>query len=453
MQRISEEYENYEPEVSVWPYVLLGFLVPLVPFLSYLLMAKHGFADSGTLIWNVLFMVPIALLFFASAYVVRTSEGSLSYIFIGVLHFFLTMFYWAGRSGDTAYPLGLMIAPSFLSPLAYAYYAKRKRKPAWTSVLILTALSSALIILYFALRKADGLYGLVCYSIPSLVLAISLFTFAVTRRMENTPWFIMIPLSLIAFFSLLMGDGFITASADIRELLIYILKEVASSYVFWYSVSIIITYQALSHKSYFRNIGQQPMTEEKSTEYKEDEEPRPFFPEGFKGNEKEPPFRTADYRTAYPPRKSRFEEQNKEDSGAEKPSDDEDESYEERPRRQRREYYDEPRPRSRRDYRDYDEDDYCERPLRRERYRDYDEYDDDYYMERRRQRPSDDDYYRERDQRERYDDRRRYLPRYEEDRPRRSVRDLDYEDDPRSQYDKWYDLIKGDNPDNDDRRR
>ena len=453
MQRISEEYENYEPEVSVWPYVLLGFLVPLVPFFSYLLMAKHGFADSGALIWNILFMVPIALLFFSSAYVVRTSEGSISYIFIGVLYFFITLFFWGSRGGATVYPLGLMIAPSFLPPLSYAYYAKRKRRPAWAPILILTAISEALIIVYFALRRAGGIYGFVCYSIPVLAAAIALLTFAVTRRMENTPWFIMIPLSLIAFFSLFMGDGFIGASSDIRELLIYILKEIASSYVFWYSVSVIITYQALSHKSFFRNIGMN-INEEKSTEYREEEgEKEPFFPEGYKQPPKEPPFRTADYRTAYPPRMSRFEEQSAADEEKSRPSDPDDDRYEERPRRSRDDYYEEPRPRRR--YRDYDDDDdYYERPLRRERYRDdYDEYDDGYYPERRRQRPSDDDYYRERDRRDRYDDRRRYLPRYEDERPRRAVRDLDYEDDPRSQYDKWYDLIKGDAPDKGDRRR
>ena len=44
-ERISDLYEDFEPEIRVWPYVALGFLIPLVPILLSL-------AFGGTFTWQ-----------------------------------------------------------------------------------------------------------------------------------------------------------------------------------------------------------------------------------------------------------------------------------------------------------------------------------------------------------------------------------------------------------------
>ncbi len=404
-------------------------------------------------------MFPIAAMLFVTAYAVRTAKGTVLYIFIGMMYFFIVLFRWASLGGASAFPLGLMVSPAFLPPLAYAYFAKRRRLSGWVSVIILTALSAMLVLLYFAFSlRPSGVYGIICYLFPSLVIAIALLTAAVTRRMENTPWFIMIPLSVLTALSLLMGDGFISSSGSIRSLFVYLLSEIVSGYQFWFMVSVVITYQALSHKSYFRNIGIDFSSSE-SASVKEDPSTEPFFPEGYREEPSQPRRSSvdpADFRTAYPPRVSRF------GGREEKP---EREDRDERDERNAR-HDDESGRCRRRD--DYSEDDrrYREDAAERRRYRDsYDDYGYDDYRDRpdrgyddregRCRRYRDDPYYDDR----RYiddDDRpRRRRIRYDEDddRYRRPVRDLDYEDDPRSRYDKWYDLIRGDGAEDPDRRR
>ena len=416
-ERLHEEYENYEPEVSIWPYVLLGFIVPLVPFLSHILLERSYSAEIEGMLFNFLYMLPIASLYFIASYVVRTSRSSVLLIFNGLLYFFITLFYWGSRNINSAefiYSFGVLSSPAFLAPLSYAFYAKRKRLPGWGTTLLVSIAFLACTILYLFMKvKPTGLVGLISYSLPSLVLLVALLTFFVNRRMESTPPFIMIPLSLAAFLTLLIGNSFLRSTVSAVRFFTYLSLQLISSYSFWYAVSIIVVYQALSHKSSFRNIGIN--FESKDTEYTEEKDSSAdFYPEGYKEYDK-------DYRTAYPPKSSRFDDTAKESE--EEPQKEEiktppRERYEER-RNDDDYYYDEPRRRR--------------RPVRRVvEY--YDDYDDDEYDRRRRR--DDERYYRDRNDSD-YDDR--------EYRSRSSrVRDLDYEDDPRHEYDKWYDLIKGD---------
>lgn len=428
-QRLSEEYENYEPEVSVWPYVLLGFIVPLVPFLSHFLLIENYVPAIEGNAFNVLYMLPIAALYFITAYVVRTSRGSILLLLDGLFYFFITLFYWGikTKNGDQlSYSLCTLISPAFLAPLSYAFYAKRKRLPLWALSLLLTLLAAALMLSYLILcHSVTERAKLISYLLISLLALVSLLTFFVTRRMESTPAFIMVPLALFAFLTLMTGNGFEKSLISARSFFIYLLIEIISSYAFWFSVSFVVIYQALSHKSSFRNIG--IAFEDKDKEYTEEKESTDFYPEGYKPY----PNDDKDYRTAYPPQNSRFSNDNKEEAKPESEPE-----MEERRAPAERDYYDDrpqrrPRPRRRVvEYYDYDDDydmDYEDRRYRERRERD--EYDD------RRERSRTRDY---------YDDRRELPSRDYDDRRHREVRDLDYEDDPRSQYDKWYNLIKGD---------
>lgn len=416
-QRLSEEYENYEPEVSVWPYVLLGFIVPLVPFLSHFLLIENYVPNIEGTAFNVIYMFPIAALYFISSYVVRTSKGSSLLIVDGIFYFFITLFYWAlkTKNGESfLYSLCIIISPSFLAPLSYAFYAKRKRLPMWHLILLLTLLSLGLMMTYLIISQTQtGNVKHISYSMLSLLLLIAFFTFFVTRRMESTPAFIMIPLSLYAFLTLLIGNGFISSLTSARSFFIYFLMEIISSYSFWFSVSFIVIYQALSHKSSFRNIG--ISFEDKEVDYTEEKDNADFYPEGYRAYQND----DKDYRTAYPPKSSRFSNDYKEEV---KPVqyDVKDEDIKERRAPVERDYYDD-RPQR--------------RPRPRRRVVEYYDYDDDYDMD------YDDRRYRERRERDDFDDR---PSRGTEERRHREVKDLDYEDDPRSQYDKWYELIKGD---------
>ncbi len=417
-QRLSEEYENYEPEVSIWPYVLLGFVVPLVPFLSHFLSIESYTPSIDGNAFNTIYMLPIAALYFIAAYVVRTSRGSMLFMLDGIFYFFITLFYWGikTKNGDSfTYPLCVLLSPSFLSFLAYAFYAKRKRLPVWALVLLLTLLSALLMISYLAFsHSTTGKVQAISYMMVSLLALLAFLTFFVTRRMEATPPFIMIPLALYAFLSLMIGNGFEGALFSIRSFFIYLLSETISSYAFWFSISFVVIYQALSHKSSFRNIG--IVFEDKERDYTEDKESSEFYPDGYKPC----PNDDKDYRTAYPPRSSRF-------------SNDSQESVKSEPERTAEPDINERRASSERDY--YDNR-YEPRPRPRRRVVEYYDYDDDY------DRSYDDR--RSRDRRDDYNDRRELPPRDYDAKGHREVRDLDYEDDPRSQYDKWYDLIKGD---------
>ena len=440
-ERISDLYEDFEPEIRVWPYVALGFLIPLVPILLSL-------AFGGTFTWQsgLRYCVAVLPLVFSSL-VMKDGEKAWLMLLSGGAYLFSILILWIERSLTQAsvlplgIPFALALSPMVLSLLSYSFFQKRKRGK-WAGVLALSLLLS------IALAILSG-YGDSGFSIfralyPILLVALGLSIFLVTRRSDSTPWYLNVILFLLLLSSSLFHSGILeiveTRSAENISMVSLVLGVFVHDFEFWYTLSFLFVFASLASKSSYRTVvvEEEEKDEEKSEEGSEvfsvppQSSPLPrdsrysyppsssrFSPEEKK---EEPVVRKEEYREERPrerdvrtPRQPRYEEERR-DEGYD------DKWYEfiqggvreeerPRPREERRreypEYRDERRYRDdERDYRRYDDRDYRDR--RRDDYRDV---------------RDDRDYYRRRD----YDERRDY---YDDRRDRPRIRRDDYDDRP-----------------------
>lgn len=418
-EKYIEDYEDFEPEMRTWPFVLLSFLLPLVPLLLTVLLGK-GFS-----ILLVPEYVIVLMPLFSTALCIRDGERSWTLIVSSALYLALVLLEWAiakkgGKSGYAlSVPFILALTPGILPLASYTFFSKRKRSNwiGWALVSFLFPLASVFVIW----NETASVFWIIY---PCVMALLSLMLFFVTRRTESTPWYITLPLILLVLSSFTLYPGFcdVLLTGTLTEKINCALRCFMYSFPFWYTLSFLFVFSGLAGKSSYRKALVDDGAEDTGTAGNYDDMSETVIV---------PPVSDSVSRQSCytdPPEYSRFDsssprreevrEENAEDTpvrtgSTREPQKGDDKWYDfieggvksdDRPTR-----HDE----RRRDDRDY--------PERR-----YDERDRDYYRSDRERRDRYDDrdrYYRDdRERRECYDDRDRY---YRDDR-RYDDRDRDY---------------------------
>ena len=447
-ERISDLYEDFEPEMRIWPYWALGLLIPLVPLcLSFSLSLSFSWQ---TISKYVISTLPLVF----TAFIMKDGEKSWLLPLSGALYASLTLLLWVDSSleGAISYPLGIPLAfaisPSILSLAAFSFFLKRKRGKWILPFLLSFLLSSSLV----ALSMYSGEEGIMIYRgiYPLLLVLLSLSVAFVTRRSDSTPWFVFLLLILILLSSSLFHSGIMAVlegeAIEGASFFSSFLGVFVHDTEFWYTLTFLFVFAGLSGKSSYRTVVEDIPEKEEKEETEETFRVTTERPENMK--------------YTYPPSSSRFSGKSEEIKR--------EEPVQEDPPRPR--YEDEPRQSAPQDDKWYD---FISGGVREERrdnrsrdtYRDdnrrrrddYDDYyrdsrRDQYYRDDERIRRRDDGYYRD-GYRDIMDDDRRYVDerRYRDDRgyrdrdeyPRRDDRDYrrddDYYRDRRrpSDYDDW----------------
>lgn len=442
-ERYIDDYEDFEPELRIWPFAFLSFLLPLFPLLANTFLGS-GFSFSS-LIAYVVSVLP--LLF--TAIILKDGEKAWLLLVSGGLYFLYSLLLWVNdklSSSTIVVPLALLISPFLLSVIAYGFFQKRKRGGWLGWILISIILSSLLLFLSYRYRRVDA-SGYLVY--PFLLILLSIVMFFVTRRSESTPWFVSFIIILLVVSSITLYPGVVDSinSGERNVIINKVLSALLFGFYFWYNLSFLFVFTALSAKSSYKRA---------TIREKEDYSDAGEVDEEFSVPPYQDSVRSEKNKYTYPPEYSRYNENEKEKRVEEKSNnvkeererinttrdrendktDDKwyafiqsgvderrdakrDDSY--RSRDYYDSYYEDPRRR-------YREDDYPSPPRRRER--------DDRYYDDYRERRDERDYYppRRRDDRDYYyDDRRRieYDDRYYQDYPpprrrERDDRDRDY---------------------------
>ena len=447
-ERISDLYEDFEPEMRIWPYWALGLLIPLVPLcLSFSLSLSFSWQ---TISKYVISTLPLVF----TAFIMKDGEKSWLLPLSGALYASLTLLLWVDSSleGALSYPLGIPLAfaisPSILSLAAFSFFLKRKRGKWILPFLLSIILSSLLFVL--SIYSGDG--GIMIYRgiYPLLLVLLSLSVVFVTRRSDSTPWFVFLLLILLLLSSSLFHSGIMAVlegeAIEGAGFVSSVLGVFVHDTEFWYTLTFLFVFAGLSGKSSYRTVVEDIPEKEEKEETEETFRVTTERPENMK--------------YTYPPSSSRFSGKSEEIKR--------EEPVQEEPPRPR--YEDEPRQSAPQDDKWYD---FISGGVREERrdnrsrdtYRDdnrrrrddYDDYyrdsrRDQYYRDDERTRRRDDGYYRD-GYRDIMDDDRRYVDerRYRDDRiyrdrdeyPRRDDRDYRRDDDyyrdrqRRPDYDDW----------------
>lgn len=430
-----EDYEDFEPEMRTWPFLLLSLLIPLIPLVLNILLGD-GFSP-----FLVLDYVTALLPLFCTALCIRDGERAWMLIVSSALYWAGILVEWASTKlgGETGYPLGipfiLALTPGLLPLAAYAFFSKRRRSN-WIGWAFVTFMFSLLSL--FITWRESGVVVWIIY--PSLMVLLSLMLFFVTRRTESTPWYVTLPLVLLVLSSFTLYPSFNDAfpGGTINEMISVAFRCFLYSFPFWYTLSFLFVFSGLAGKSSYRKAlvdDDTPSDNKNAGNYDDMAETVVVPPHSVENGYTNPPqYSRFDSSSSY--RKDEEEKRvevqpSTKDVRQSSPKDDkwydfieggvksgESDSRDER----RRTDYDE---RERDYYRDEQRDRYDER-----RERGYDE---------RRYRDNRDRYYDERNRDRYYRDERRYDDDLYE-RDRRSLRDRDYDDRdyPRRRYDDDY---------------
>ncbi|MBQ0072501.1 MAG: hypothetical protein KBS81_11725, partial [Spirochaetales bacterium] len=111
-ERVSDDYEDFEPEVRIWPYVALAFLLQMVPVLLSVALGEKNYFTLFLRSFYGLF----PLLYTAS--ILRHGEKPWRLALSGVLYGVMELILWVTASvgGAKGYalglPFGLVLYPS-----------------------------------------------------------------------------------------------------------------------------------------------------------------------------------------------------------------------------------------------------------------------------------------------------------------------------------------------------
>ncbi len=245
-----EDYEDFEPENAVWPFFLLSFLLPLIPFVMNIVLGSEGFT-----LLLLLQYITCLLPLFCTSLSVRDGERAWTILLSSFFYFALVLFLWASHkiNGDVALPFALNASPSLLPFIAFTFFKKRKRNN-WIGWAIIGVMLSALL-LYFAYR-AFSLDNLVMLIYPAILFLLSLTPFFVTRRTESTPAFVAFLLVLLVFASFTIYPSFSSSFliAPLNEKLTILLNCFLYSFVFWYTLSFLFVFSGLAGKSSYKRV-------------------------------------------------------------------------------------------------------------------------------------------------------------------------------------------------------
>lgn len=264
-ERITDDYEDFEPDVTIWPFVLLAFLLQLLP-LTLTVLLKGGLSF-GLFLRAVVGMLP--LLFAAS--IMRNGERPWKLPVASVAYGTVELILWmaSSRSGAASYSLGipfaLAVSPAVLGLVAYVFFLKRIHGK-WIG----TVLVSYLLLLVFFLslwRYSSNMGVWMVYPIGLVVLTTSVLP--VTRRSDSTPWFVVIPLVYLVLTSALFSQEFSRLFLEAhngRMVAEAILAVLAFDQPFWYTLSFLFVFSGLASKSSYRRFYEDDSTEQSSGE-------------------------------------------------------------------------------------------------------------------------------------------------------------------------------------------
>ncbi len=292
MKRISEEYDDYEPEIPVWPLVILALVLPLIPLATFFIISYTEKSEGSlVLVYNLSYYLLIAFPLIITAFIVRNGRGQLAFIFSSALYVFFVLALWCLNKlgAKTLFldcPIATALSPAMMGLLSYSFYSKRRRLNLWGLIFIINVV--LLVSLVMALRfflHPEGL-SLLFYLPILLMLFISIMILFVTRRSEACPWYINIPLSFLVLSAFVTNYEFIALVSDInldvygvREIVLYLLREVAGNYLVWYYISFAFVFSSLGMKSCYKNLRSRkdtvdnPYDFEERTESASDETP------------------------------------------------------------------------------------------------------------------------------------------------------------------------------------
>lgn len=256
-----EDYEDFEPEIRTWPYILLSFLVPLIPFVLNIVLGRDGFTPV-LLIGYVTAVLPL----FSAALSIKDGERAWLLAVSSGIYFIYILIMWASMkmNGAMGYPLGIpfsdAVSPVLLPVTAYAFFNKRRRRN-WLGWAVLGFILSA-VFLFSAYRE-----GIARTLYPGLVLLLTLTIFPVTRRTESTPWYINIILVLLILSSLTLYPGLVETftSGDIHSTISIMVRCLLYSFPFWYTLSFLFVFSSLAGKSSYRKTTVPDDTDESET--------------------------------------------------------------------------------------------------------------------------------------------------------------------------------------------
>lgn len=276
MERVNDEVEKYEPELVVWPSILLAFLVPLVPFASFLIKYFVE-GENVNLIFNIVEYILISLPLFISAYILRTGHkrGLLLLPFVLNLILLITFFALKMSKENVLWTLGFPIETAIslllLSPLSFCFYSKRMRSSFWLlSLFFVLIIDSALILSLFYFSKLKGV-DLIFYVIPISVLFLSFSMLFITRRSNSSPLIVNLLLFFIAVFSLFITNERPLFNYFSREIVLFFLTGILSNYAFWFTISYFFVFSSLGAKSTWKNFNQNDYVDNPYSNYVDEE--------------------------------------------------------------------------------------------------------------------------------------------------------------------------------------
>lgn len=435
-ERYIEDYEDFEPEMRIWPFAILSFLLPLIPF-----CAKVILSENLSFFTVLTYLVSVLPLLFASI-TIKDGEKAWLLLLSSALYMLLILLEWVNvklQNGEQSSPFYILLSPSILPIIAYAFFNKRRRMP-WLGWMLIGFFFSSLVGLVSYISRGELSFEMVY---PGLIVLLSLSIIAVTRRTDSTPWFISILLFLTVIASFLSYQSFSLSfeSLTFGTIVESSLRSFLYSNSFWYNISFLFVFSALAGKSSYKKA---LIEEDEEERISVKETPSQSCPEKDDRYTSAPPFSRFEKKEEREERNEKREKEEyearqysysninsqKQDDYGQKNNDKwyefikngVEDRKEDRGRRENRsrDYYD-----------SYDREN--DRRMRDERYYNRSRYDerrdDDYYPDRRRER-DDDYYYPPRDKREGRDsDYDRYIDR-DDYRERERYRDSSYRDYP-----------------------
>ena len=250
-ERYVQDYEDFEPEMRTWPFLLLSLLLPLIPFVLTIVLG------GGFTVALVFSYIVAVLPLFSTALSIKDGERSWTLLASGVIYCLYTVVSWAVKKagGAEGFPLGIpfsvAVTPSLLSLIAFAFFNKRRRK-AWLGWTLVAFILSGILTFITYREASDSSFFYVFY--PVLVTLLTLFLFIVTRRTESTPWYFALFLVLLVFasFGLYPGLGEAYITGTVNDKVNMTLRCFLYSFPFWYTLSFLFVFSGLAGKSSYR---------------------------------------------------------------------------------------------------------------------------------------------------------------------------------------------------------
>lgn len=294
-------YEDYEPEVRIWPYMLFALVFSITPFVFNMLpLFAAGNVGFIHYVWSISSAIAIFLFLFSAAKILRSGKGSSIFLWDGLLWAFSVTLLWAYNTymGKAGYALSIpfltALSPSYVFLLAYSYYRKRRGVSGLGINLLALLLSVASFAYLYKTTGAEGFVKCVYLAYPALTTLIAIFTLVASRYTESTPFMISIGLAMLSLAALFMYGDFgavaaavakVSPAEGLKMLLYYFFKSLQSNFALHLSLASCFVFDAISKKTsiadysddyeeeYFEEV-HAPVKEEEDISY-EEEIPRP----------------------------------------------------------------------------------------------------------------------------------------------------------------------------------